>query len=74
MVQLISFRHSNRKNAFMAGFWKGLGSPVLLASTFALDKDAVNYEFKPLPARKKSGISEDWKRVGADIRSAIDIG
>lgn len=74
MVHLVNLKHNSRKKAFIAGFWKGLGAPVLLASSFDLDEKSSDYKFKPLPDRKTGSLSDDWRRVGSDIRSAIELG
>ena len=58
------------RQAFLQGFWKGLGAPYLLYGDF---------EMPPLPEISPvavptgdAALAGDWRKVGLDIRSAID--
>lgn len=53
------------KKAFAAGFVKGLGA-------HAVRRRHQTMEFKPLPEHRRGDLGSDWKRVGNDIREAMD--
>lgn len=67
--------NSTRAQAFKSGFWKGLGAPVVLFGSFDLDQaTAEDLKPKPLPARSRGTVADDWKKVGTYIVEAVKIG
>lgn len=64
--------NSGKKQAFVAGFWKGLGAPAVLFGDQVSDPDICDFKPRPLPKRNKGTASDDWKVVGADLRNAIE--
>ena len=71
----VLFRLSHTcKQTFRHGFLKGLGAPILLFGEFDLDPALLDYDFRPLPSRKKGSIKSDWLKVGQELKAATPCG
>ena len=59
------------EEAFVRGFWRGLGASTMIFSTYALPKEAEPVLARiENPAEKSDGVQGDWVRVGDLLRSA----
>jgi hypothetical protein len=68
---LIDF-NSTKKEAFTHGLLKGLAAPVLLFHTERVPTPPEFKELEPATYQEGNPLEGDWKRIGADIQTAID--
>ena len=66
---LINFNLSSN-SAFLQGFTKGLGAPVMLFGNFEAPTMPVVLPVQPATQAPLAAIAGDWARVGNDIRAA----
>ena len=60
------------REAFVRGFWKGLGAPYLLYGEFDMPP-LPEIQAVDLPLTDaQAAIAQDWRKVGQDIRAAVD--
>ena len=70
-MPIVDFDDTPRE-AFVRGFWKGLGAPYLLYGEFELPPlpDLPPLDLPLIDAQ--AAIAHDWRKVGQDIRAAMD--
>jgi hypothetical protein len=63
----------SKREAFAAGFWRGLASPLTMYSTLALPASVVPKVQEVInPALRSGGVGGSWKRVGDHLRTAME--
>ena len=67
---LINFNLSPNA-AFVQGFTKGLGAPVMLFGNFKAPTMPAVLPVQPASQAPLAAIAGDWNRVGNDIRTAV---
>jgi len=66
---MISFLRNLRKNAFWNGFLDGLAAPAYLFGYRSRKLGVEKFKLKPTAT---GSIVDDWKKIGFDLRRAID--
>lgn len=72
MLKIVQFGMP-RRQAFVRGMRKGFAAPLLLFSDFEMDESQCEMKVQSLPKRRHGSVAEDWKQVGQDIKSVIEI-
>jgi len=72
MLEIVDLDASRRK-AFLHGVRKGFAAPLLLFSDFEIKAPQAEIKHQALPKRRKGSIADDWRQVGLDLQSAIEI-
>jgi hypothetical protein len=72
MLKIVRFG-TTRRQAFVRGVRKGFAAPFLLFSDFEIDSPQGEITIQALPKRRQGSVADDWKQVGRDIQSAVEI-
>ncbi len=72
MLDIVHF-DTTRREAFFRGVRKGFAAPLLLFSDFEIKASQAEILPQTLPTRRQGSIADDWRQVGRDIQSAIEI-